>query len=122
MPCDPPDPSSDLLFLSGLYSRVARQLGVHPSYVSRVARGERRSDRVYRAIAAELSKLRGSAMLAPDSDIRESKTTAIKELRDRLIKTFQGDSRLRKLNAVIIDAEVASPSRRQSSASFPCRA
>src|SRR6185369_2001817 len=111
---DPVDHSSDLLFLSGLYSRVARQLGVHPSYVSRVARGERRSDRVYRAITAELSKLRSTAMLAPDADIRESKTAAIKELRKRLTKAFQRDSRLRKLNAVIIDAEIASPSRRQS--------
>lgn len=36
----------------GLYHRVARRLGVDPSYVSRVARQERRSD----AISAELKK------------------------------------------------------------------
>lgn len=111
---DSPDHSSDLLFLSGLYSRVARQLGVHPSYVSRVARGERRSDRVYRAIATELSKLRGAATIPPDTDIKESRNSALKEVRQRLTKLFQADNRLRRLNAVIIDAEAVSPSRRQS--------
>jgi len=36
--------------LCGIYSRVARRLGVDRTYVSRVAKGERRSD----AIEAEL--------------------------------------------------------------------
>lgn len=42
----------------GLYSRVARQLGVDRSYVSRVARGERRSRRVEEALRAELKRIR----------------------------------------------------------------
>jgi transcriptional regulator with XRE-family HTH domain len=41
----------------GLYSRVARRLGVDRSYVSRVARGERRSKRVERALQAELKRI-----------------------------------------------------------------
>ncbi len=42
----------------GLYSRVARRLGVDRSYVSRVARGERRSQRVENALRAELKRIR----------------------------------------------------------------
>ncbi len=41
----------------GLYSRVARQLGVDRSYVSRVARGERRSPRIEAALKAELRRI-----------------------------------------------------------------
>ena len=39
--------------LCGLYSRVARQLQVDRSYVSRVARGERRSEPIERALTSE---------------------------------------------------------------------
>jgi hypothetical protein len=38
----------------GLYNRVARDLGVNPSYVSRVARGERRSEAVQTALNREV--------------------------------------------------------------------
>ncbi len=41
----------------GLYSRVARNLGVDPSYVSRVARGERRSKSIESALSAEVRRL-----------------------------------------------------------------
>lgn len=41
----------------GLYSRVARQLGVDRSLVSRVARGQRRSKRIEAALEAELSRI-----------------------------------------------------------------
>jgi transcriptional regulator with XRE-family HTH domain len=41
----------------GLYARVARQLGVDRSYVSRVARGERRSPRVEAALKNELRRI-----------------------------------------------------------------
>ena len=40
----------------GLYSRVARRLGVHRSYVSRVARGERSSEVIESALLAEYKK------------------------------------------------------------------
>jgi len=41
----------------GLYSRVAKQLGVDPSYVSRVARGQRRNANVENALIAEVRRL-----------------------------------------------------------------
>ena len=41
----------------GLYARVARRLGVDRSYVSRVARGERRSQRVEAALRNELRRI-----------------------------------------------------------------
>ena len=41
----------------GLYARVARRVGVDRSYVSRVARGERRSAQVEKALQAELRRI-----------------------------------------------------------------
>jgi DNA-binding transcriptional regulator YdaS (Cro superfamily) len=41
----------------GVYQRVARDLGVHPSYVSRVANGARRSEKIKRAILTELARI-----------------------------------------------------------------
>jgi hypothetical protein len=43
--------------LCGLYSRVARQLSVDRSYVSRVARGERHSTVVEHAISTEFDRI-----------------------------------------------------------------
>src|SRR5271169_1718333 len=43
--------------LRGLYARVARKLRVDPSYVSRVARGERQSARIEKAIRRELRNI-----------------------------------------------------------------
>jgi transcriptional regulator with XRE-family HTH domain len=42
----------------GLYDRVAKRLGVDPSYVSRVARGERKSAAVENALAEEVRAIR----------------------------------------------------------------
>ena len=41
----------------GIYSRVARRLRVDPSYVSRVARGERHSRTVESALRRELNRI-----------------------------------------------------------------
>jgi DNA-binding transcriptional regulator YdaS (Cro superfamily) len=41
----------------GIYSRVARQLGVDRSYVSRVASGERRSAKVEAALLKEIKRI-----------------------------------------------------------------
>lgn len=41
----------------GMYNRIARKLRVDPSYVSRVARGERKSDEVQAALDREIKKL-----------------------------------------------------------------
>src|SRR2546423_12147742 len=40
----------------GMYSRVAQKLGCDPSYVSRVARGERTSEAVSEALRAEIQQ------------------------------------------------------------------
>lgn len=42
----------------GVYNRVAKRLGVDPSYVSRVARGERKSEVVEKALAEEVRLIR----------------------------------------------------------------
>jgi hypothetical protein len=41
----------------GIYSRVARRLGVHRTFVSRVARGERRSEPVENALVNEYNRV-----------------------------------------------------------------
>ncbi len=43
--------------ICGLYSRVARQLDVDRSYVSRVARGERSSRAVEQALSCEFTRI-----------------------------------------------------------------
>jgi hypothetical protein len=43
--------------LCGIYSRVARRLGVHRTFVSRVARGERHSEPVEGALVAEYQRV-----------------------------------------------------------------
>jgi transcriptional regulator with XRE-family HTH domain len=50
-------PSRPVSLFRGLYSRVARKLGVDPSYVSRVARGERESEIVLSALTEEVKKV-----------------------------------------------------------------
>ena len=42
--------------LCGIYSRVARRLGVHRTFVSRVARGERSSEMVENALVTEYDR------------------------------------------------------------------
>jgi hypothetical protein len=58
----------------GLYIRIARRLKIDPSYVSRVARGERQSKAVEDAIRLEIEqinrKLRGSGLGLPSSRVR----------------------------------------------------
>jgi transcriptional regulator with XRE-family HTH domain len=41
----------------GVYARVATKLGVDASYVSRVANGKRGSEKIMRAILAELAAI-----------------------------------------------------------------
>ena len=47
-----------LSIFRGLYQRVAAKLGVDPSYVSRVARGERQSPLVLAALQEEMDVIR----------------------------------------------------------------
>jgi hypothetical protein len=41
----------------GVYARVARKLSIDASYVSRVAAGQRQSDRIRRALVTELERI-----------------------------------------------------------------
>jgi hypothetical protein len=50
-------PLQAYLLQRGLFSRVARKLGIDPSYVSRVASGERRSEQISQALNAEFEKI-----------------------------------------------------------------
>ena len=43
--------------LCGLYSRIARQFRVDRSYVSRIARGERHSAEIERALTKEFARI-----------------------------------------------------------------
>ena len=44
--------------LCGIYTRVARRFGVHRTFVSRVARGERHSEPIEGALVAEYERLK----------------------------------------------------------------
>jgi len=62
----------------GLYARVARSLRVDASYVSRVANGERHSDKVKQAVLRELARGRGSHDNRPQCPIcHDSKLTIV---------------------------------------------
>jgi hypothetical protein len=50
-------PSNLASIFRGLYHRVAKRLDVDPSYVSRVARGERRSEAIETALIQETFKI-----------------------------------------------------------------
>lgn len=52
-----PTPTNLASLIRGLYGRVARQLKVDPSYVSRVARGERQSDAIEASLERELRRI-----------------------------------------------------------------
>ena len=65
--------------MRGLYSRVARKLKIDPSYVSRVARGERTSLAISQALHAELRRV--SQMAARDGRFNGNGRTAGKAKR-----------------------------------------
>lgn len=50
-------PKNIASLIRGLYGRVARQLHVDPSYVSRVARQERRSETIEAALRREIGRI-----------------------------------------------------------------
>jgi hypothetical protein len=54
----------------GIYNRVAQKLGCDPSYVSRVARGERKSAAISEALRAEIqfTWAKVSEGIAPSTD------------------------------------------------------
>jgi hypothetical protein len=50
----------------GLYQRVAEKFGVDPSYVSRVARGERRSPKIEASLNHEVQRILASVSKPKD--------------------------------------------------------
>ena len=50
-------PNNLASLIRGLYGRVAARLNVDPSYVSRVARGERQSEAIEAALEREMGKI-----------------------------------------------------------------
>ncbi|HSZ21121.1 MAG TPA: hypothetical protein VK770_15105 [Candidatus Acidoferrum sp.] len=52
-----PAPTNLASLIRGLYGRVAKQLKVDPSYVSRVARGERQSEAIESSLERELKRV-----------------------------------------------------------------
>lgn len=63
--------------IRGLYGRVARQLHLDPSYVSRVARRERQSKKVELALERELRKI--LAQVSKKRRVRDGGNTAKKK-------------------------------------------
>jgi transcriptional regulator with XRE-family HTH domain len=79
----------------GLYVRIARKLGVDPSYVSRVARGDRRSSQIENALRQALADI--DARLGRSSSAVESKLSGSAIAAKRLkILLKQNRSRIRK--------------------------
>jgi hypothetical protein len=94
----------------GLYVRIARELGVDPSYVSRVARGDRRSSQIESALRQALDNIdqrlgRGSP--AAENRVSRPASTAqrlkvlVKKNRSRIRKQWlahsQSDPNLRRV-------------------------
>jgi DNA-binding SARP family transcriptional activator len=63
IPSEITDSLQAITVFRGIYKRVARQLGIDPSYVSRVARGERRAAFVTDALEKEIRRAMGKARL-----------------------------------------------------------
>ena len=77
----------------GLYVRIARKLGVDPSYVSRVARGDRRSSEVEKALRRALDEINQKLGQGPSAAESELSRPAAKRLR---VLVEQNRGRIRK--------------------------
>jgi len=100
--------SSPQKLYRGLYVRIARKLGIDPSYVSRVARGDRHSKQVENVLRQELEAI--NRRLARRSTSARSKTPAnvtkrlgslVKQNRSRIGKQWlqhsKSDPNLRRI-------------------------
>jgi hypothetical protein len=72
--------------MRGLYSRVARKLRIDPSYVSRVARGERTSNAISEALHAELRRVALLANANSRSYASGNGRTAVNKARRKVAK------------------------------------
>jgi hypothetical protein len=81
-----PAPTNLASLIRGLYGRVARHLKVDPSYVSRVARGERQSDLIEASLERELKRI--MAMVSANHNgagRRPAKRTRVKVKKTRVM-------------------------------------
>jgi transcriptional regulator with XRE-family HTH domain len=65
----------------GLFARVAKKLGLDPSYISRVANGKRRSKIISQAIEADLNKMHTASQKAAQPSSKRSVFPASKKSR-----------------------------------------
>jgi hypothetical protein len=110
---NPGKPSPQTLY-RGLYVRIARRLGVDASYVSRVARGDRRSSEIESALRQALEEIdlqlgRGSStsasgMLRPASAAKRLKTL-VKQNSSRICRQWlehsQADPNLKRMKIAL---------------------
>jgi transcriptional regulator with XRE-family HTH domain len=75
----------------GIYNRVAKRLGVDPSYVSRVARGERKSAVVEKALAEEVRVIRDHLNNHQNGNHNNNHTSAEQKKKSK-IKSRPGES------------------------------
>ncbi len=94
----------------GLYVRIAHKLGVDPSYVSRVARGDRRSGEIEEALRQALEEINGQLghsspalerRRSPGASATKRLNTLLKQNRSRIQKQWlahsQADPNLRRV-------------------------
>lgn len=90
----------------GLYVRVARKVGVDPSYVSRVARGERQSPEVEAALNQEIEQISeklGSGVSAKQAGKRRRRRLGSlvekrkQSLRQEWLRYTQADPNIRRI-------------------------
>ncbi len=81
-----PAPTNLASLIRGLYGRVAKQLKVDPSYVSRVARGERQSDVIEASLERELRRILAMVKLGRNGEGRRSaKRTQAKDKKKKAV-------------------------------------
>jgi len=80
-----PTPTNLASLIRGLYGRVARQLKVDPSYVSRVARGERQSDEIEASLERELKRIMSLVSTNHNGTGRHSKKSSAKQTKKKRV-------------------------------------
>jgi hypothetical protein len=79
-----PTPTNLASLIRGLYGRVAKQLKVDPSYVSRVARGERQSDLIEASLERELRKVMALVRMSHNGRVRHAAKRAVGKTRKKI--------------------------------------
>ena len=76
----------------GIYARVARRSGVDPSFVSRVANGERTSAKIRRAVLSELTRVHSMAKGILNCPICSAPTVTALEKKNISLPSLAGES------------------------------